>query len=159
MRHYFLLTNPSTGGEIQFIFYWNWMMTVFSLHTSTTLHLTIFGIWGNNIQSVQCVICVMIVRGLWYIGLAIRWGASQLFTERGLNLQLILHVKYASKYSRLMILLETCLQAWIKWKFKLCVYIISQSSFYELHPTIIGHSYMNGLQPVRYVHGYDDVIK
>ena len=48
-------------------------MTVFSLHISTTLHLTIFGIWGNNIQSVQYVICVMIVRGLWYIGLAIRY--------------------------------------------------------------------------------------
>ena len=48
-------------------------MTVFSLHISTTLHLTIFGIWGNNIQSVQCVICVMIVRGLWYIGLVIRY--------------------------------------------------------------------------------------
>ena len=46
-------------------------MTVFSLHISTTLHLTIFGIWGNNIQSVQYVICVMIVRGLRYIGLAI----------------------------------------------------------------------------------------
>ena len=73
MRHYFLLTNPSTGGKIQFIFYWNWMMTVFSLHISTTLHMTIFGIWGNNIQSVQCVICVMIVWGLWYIGLAIRY--------------------------------------------------------------------------------------
>ena len=73
MRHYFLLTNPSTGGKIQFIFYWNWMMTVFSLHISSTLHLTIFGIWGNNIQSVQCVICGMIVRGLWYIGLAIRY--------------------------------------------------------------------------------------
>ena len=48
-------------------------MTVFSLHISTTLHLTIFGIWGNNIQSVQYVICVMIVRGLSYIGLAIRY--------------------------------------------------------------------------------------
>ena len=73
MRHYFLLTNPSTGGKIQFIFYWNWMMTVFSLHISTTLHLTIFGIWSNNILSVQYVICVMIVQGLWYIGLAIRY--------------------------------------------------------------------------------------
>ena len=73
MRHYFLLTNPSTGGKIQFIFHWNWMMTVVSLHISTTLHLTIFGIWSNNIQSVQYVICVMIVRGLWYIGLAIRY--------------------------------------------------------------------------------------
>ena len=73
MRHYFLLTNPSTGGKIQFILYWNWMVTVFSLHISTTLHLTIFGIWGNNIQSVQNMICVMIVRGLWYIGLAIRY--------------------------------------------------------------------------------------
>ena len=41
-------------------------MTVFSLHISATLHLTIFGIWSNNIQSVQYVICVMIVRGLWY---------------------------------------------------------------------------------------------
>ena len=70
MRHYFFLTNPSTGGKIQFIFYWNWMMTVFSLHIPTTLHLTIFGIWGNDIQSVQYVICVMIVRGSWYIGLA-----------------------------------------------------------------------------------------
>ena len=29
----------------------NWMMTVFSLHISTTLHLTIFGIWSNNIYS------------------------------------------------------------------------------------------------------------
>ena len=48
-------------------------MTVFSLHISTTLHLTIFGIWGNNIQSEQYVICVMIVRWLWYIGLAIRY--------------------------------------------------------------------------------------
>ena len=48
-------------------------MTVFSLHISTTLHLTIFGIWGNSIQPVQCVICVMIVRGLWYIGLVIRY--------------------------------------------------------------------------------------
>ena len=41
--------------------------------TTATLHLTIFGIWGNNIQSVQYVICVMIMRGLWYIGLAIRY--------------------------------------------------------------------------------------
>ena len=49
------------------------MITVFSLHISATLHLTIFGIWSNNIQSVQYVICVMIVRGLWYIGLAIRY--------------------------------------------------------------------------------------
>ena len=63
MRHYFLLINPSTGGKIQFIFYWNWMMTAFSLHISATLHLTIFGIWSNNKQSVQYVICVMIVRG------------------------------------------------------------------------------------------------
>ena len=68
MRHYFLLTNSSTGGKIQFIFYWNWMMTVFSLHISATLHLTIFGIWSNNIQSVQYVIFVMIVRGLWLVG-------------------------------------------------------------------------------------------
>ena len=52
-------TNPSTGGKIQFIFYWNWMIVVFSLHISATLHLTIFGIWGDNIQSVQYVICVM----------------------------------------------------------------------------------------------------
>ena len=56
MRHYFLLTNPSTGGKIQFILYWNWMMTVFSLHISATLHLTIFGIWSYNIQSVQYAI-------------------------------------------------------------------------------------------------------
>ena len=85
MRHYFLLTNPSTGGKIQFIFYWNWMMTVFSLHISATLHLTIFGIWSNNIQSVQYVICVMIVRELWYIGLAIRykiWIVAHLCTSR-----------------------------------------------------------------------------
>ena len=68
MRHYFLLTNPSTGGKIQFIFYWNWMMTVFSLHISATLHLTIFGIWSNIIQSVQYVICVMIVRGYDILG-------------------------------------------------------------------------------------------
>ena len=33
----------------------------------------IFGIWDNNIKSAQYVICVMIVRGLWYIGLAIRY--------------------------------------------------------------------------------------
>ena len=50
-----------------------WMMTVFSLHTSATLHLTIFGIWSNNIQSVQYVICVMILRWLWYIGLTKRY--------------------------------------------------------------------------------------
>ena len=68
MRHYFLLTNPSTGGKIQFIFYWNWMMTVFSLYISATLHLTIFGIWSNNIQSVKYVICVMIVRGYEILG-------------------------------------------------------------------------------------------
>ena len=35
------------------------------------LHLTIFGIWSNNIQSARYVICVIIVRTLWYIGLAI----------------------------------------------------------------------------------------
>ena len=91
MRHYFLLTNPSTGGKIQFIFYWNWMMTVFSLHISATLHLTIFGIWSNNIQSVQYVICVMIVRGLWNIGLAIRytiWIVAHLCTSRGAFLRI-----------------------------------------------------------------------
>ena len=91
MRHYFLLTNPSIGGKIQFIFYWNWMMTVFSLHISTTLHLTIFGIWSNNIQSVQHVICVMIVRGLWYIGLAIRytiWIVAHLCISRGTFLRI-----------------------------------------------------------------------
>ena len=91
MRHYFLLTNPSTGGKIQFIFYWNWMMTVFSLHISATLHLTIFGIWSNNIQSVQYVICVMTVRGLWYIGLAIRytiWIFAHLCTSRGTFLRI-----------------------------------------------------------------------
>ena len=85
MRHYFLLTNPSTGGKIQFIFYWHWMMTVFSLHISATLHPTIFGIWSYNIQSAQYVICVMIVRGLWYIGLAIRytiWIVAHLCTSR-----------------------------------------------------------------------------
>ena len=87
MRHYFLLTNPSTGGKIQFIFYWNWMMTVFSLHISATLYLTIFGIWCNIIQSVQYVICVMIVWGLWNIGLAIRytiWIVAHLCTSRAL---------------------------------------------------------------------------
>ena len=91
MRHYFLLTNPSTGDKIQFIFYWNWMMTVFSLHISATLHLTIFGIWSNNIQSVQYVICVMIVRGLWNIRLAIRytiWIFAQLCTSRGTFLRI-----------------------------------------------------------------------
>ena len=85
MRHYFLLTNPSAGGKIQFKFYWNWMMTVFSLHISATLHLTIFGIWSNNIQSVQYVICVMIVWELWNIGLAIRytiWIVAHLCTSR-----------------------------------------------------------------------------
>ena len=60
MRHYFLVS--------QLMFYWNWMMTVFSLHISATLHLTIFGIWSNNIQSVQYVICVMIVRGYEILG-------------------------------------------------------------------------------------------
>ena len=91
MRHYFLLTNPSTGGNIQFIFYWNWMMTVFSLHISATLHLTIFGIWSNNIQSVQYVICVMIVRGLWYLGLAILytiWIVAHLCTSWGTFLRI-----------------------------------------------------------------------
>ena len=43
-------------------------MTVFSLHISATLHLTIFGIWSYNIQSVQYVICVMIVRGYDILG-------------------------------------------------------------------------------------------
>ena len=86
-----MLTNPSTGGKIQFIFYWNWMMRVFSLHISATLHLTIFGIWSNNIQSVQYVICVMIVRGLWNIGLAIRytiWIVALLCTSRGTFLRI-----------------------------------------------------------------------
>ena len=67
------------------------MMTVFSLHISATLHLTIFGIWSNNIQSVQYVICVMIVRGLWYIGLAIRytiWIFVHLCTSRGTFLRI-----------------------------------------------------------------------
>ena len=66
-------------------------MTVFSLHISATLHLTIFGIWSNNIQSVQYVICVMIVRGLWYIGLAIRytiWIVAHLCTSRGTFLRI-----------------------------------------------------------------------
>ena len=86
MRHYFLLTNPSTGGKIQFIFHWNWMMTVFSLHISATLHLSILGTWSNNIKSAQYVICVMIVRELWYIVLAIRytiWIVAHLCTSRG----------------------------------------------------------------------------
>ena len=62
------LAYQSTGGKIQFIFFWNWMMTVLSLHISATLHLTIFGIGSNNIQSVQYVICVMIVRGCDILG-------------------------------------------------------------------------------------------
>ena len=81
------LAYQSTGGKIQFIFYGNWMMTVFSLHISATLHLTIFGIWSNNIQSVQYVI----VRGLWYIGLAIRytiWIVAHLCTSRGTFLRI-----------------------------------------------------------------------
>ena len=60
---------------------------VFSLHISATLHLTIFGIWSNNIQSVQYVICVMIVRELWYIGLAILIVAH-LCTSRGTFLRI-----------------------------------------------------------------------
>ena len=91
MRHYFLLTNPSTGGKIQFIHYWNWMMTIFSLHISATLHLTFFGISSNNIKSVQYVICVLIVRGLWNIGLAIRykiWIVAHLCTSRGTFLRI-----------------------------------------------------------------------
>ena len=66
-------------------------MTVFSLHISTTLHLTIFVIWSNNIQSVQYVICVMILRGLWSIGLAIRytiWIVAHLCTSRGTFLRI-----------------------------------------------------------------------
>ena len=57
----------------------------FSLHISAKLHLAIFGIWGNNIQSMQYVICVMIVRVLWHIGLAIRyaiWIVAHLCTSR-----------------------------------------------------------------------------
>ena len=68
-----------------------WMMTVFSLHISATLHLTIFGVWSNNIQSVQYVICVMIVRGLCNIGLAIRytiWIVAHLCTSRGTFLRI-----------------------------------------------------------------------
>ena len=56
-----------TGGKIQ------WMMTVFSLYIAATLHLTNFGIWRKYMQSLQYVICVMIVRELWYIGLEIRY--------------------------------------------------------------------------------------
>ena len=98
MRHYFLLTNPSTGGKIQFISYWNWMMTVFSLHISATLHLTNFGIWSYNIQSVQYAIYVMIVRGLllWYIGLAIRytiWIVAHLCASRATFLRINLTAK------------------------------------------------------------------
>ena len=66
-------------------------MTVFSLHISTTLHLTIFVIWSNNMQSVQYVICVMILRGLWSIGLAIRytiWIVAHLCTSRGTFLRI-----------------------------------------------------------------------
>ena len=71
--------------------YWNWIMTVFSLHISATLHLIIFGIWSDNIQSVQYVICVMIVRGLWYIWLAIRykiWIVAHSCTSRGTFLRI-----------------------------------------------------------------------
>ena len=71
MHHYFLLTNPSTDGKIQFICYWNddsLFITYINYIASDNL-----GIWGNNIQSVQYVTCVMIVRGFWYIGLAIRY--------------------------------------------------------------------------------------
>ena len=60
-------------------------------YISATLHLTIFGIWSNNIQSVQYVICVMIVRGLWNIGLAIRyiiWIVAHLCTSRGTFLRI-----------------------------------------------------------------------
>ena len=66
-------------------------ISIISLHISTTLHLTIFGIWSNTIQSVQYVICVMIVRGLWYIGLAIRytiWIVAHLCTSRGTFLRI-----------------------------------------------------------------------
>ena len=66
-------------------------MTIFSLHISATLHLTIFGIWSDNIQSVQYVICVMIVRGLRNIGLAIRytiWIVAHLYTSRGTFLRI-----------------------------------------------------------------------
>ena len=60
-------------------------------YISATLHLTIFGIWSNNIQSVQYVICVMIVRGLWNIGLPIRytiWIVAHLCTSRGTFLRI-----------------------------------------------------------------------
>ena len=56
-----------------------------SLHISATLHLTIVAIRSNNIQSVQYVICVVIVRELLYIGLAIRytiWIVAHLCTLR-----------------------------------------------------------------------------
>ena len=69
LHHDFLLTKLSTGGNIQFIYYWNWVITTFSLHISVSaiLHLVTFGIWSNNKQSVKYVICVMIVQALWYI--------------------------------------------------------------------------------------------
>ena len=62
-----------------------------TVHISTTLHLIIFGIWSNNIQSVQYVICVTIVRGVWYIGLAILytiWIVAHLCTSRGTFLRI-----------------------------------------------------------------------
>ena len=54
-----------------------------------------------------------------------------------------------------MIMLRTYLKTWTKWDILLHGYIISQISFHQLHPTNIGHSYINRLQPVRYVHGGD----
>ena len=60
-------------------------------YISAALHLTIFGIWSNNMQYVQYVICVMIVREVWYIGLAIRytiWIVSHLCTLRGTFLRI-----------------------------------------------------------------------
>ena len=67
-------------------------MTVFSLHISATLHLTIFGIWSNNMQAVQYVICVIvIVRVLWNIGLVIRYTigiVAHLCTSRGTFLRI-----------------------------------------------------------------------
>ena len=84
------LKKTSTCGKIQFIFYWNWMMTVFSLHISATLHLTIFGIWITY-SRVQYVTYVMIVRELWYIGLAILyaiWIVAHLCISHGTFLRI-----------------------------------------------------------------------
>ena len=81
------------------------------------------------------------------------WAAPQLFTEGWLNMQIVLHTKYCSKYSNLTILIKTGISARTKWKVYLYGYITSQSQFHQLHPTNIGHPYITGLQPVRYIPG------